>query len=203
VGSPEPTGGASFRELNVDLSPSLVAGLTAQAFGSPQLMQVICLNLCFRFNIEDGDREHARLEIQEEELQQVFERTSSMAGDFSSLLEALHAGPKQRGNERKTFMLVDGSEGDVYRCILLALKSEPPSLSITYDAMLVRVAAVSIDGTPVGSSVSGSLAHMSQIAEKFVPKALEWDEDVLDIIEPYFLFYLRYSPKFRALARKV
>jgi hypothetical protein len=30
---------------------------------------------------------------------------------------------------------------------------------------------------------------------------LEWDEDVLDIIEPYFLFFLRGSSYLRTLAQ--
>src|SRR5262249_21614130 len=33
-----------FRELNVDLAPAVVRALANEAFGSPQLMQAICLN---------------------------------------------------------------------------------------------------------------------------------------------------------------
>jgi hypothetical protein len=35
-----------FRELNADIAPEVVRRLTQEAFGSPQLMQAICLNLC-------------------------------------------------------------------------------------------------------------------------------------------------------------
>src|SRR6266566_3645219 len=34
------------------------------------------------------------------------------------MLNALHAGPKQRGTERKQFNFTDGTRGDVYRCVL-------------------------------------------------------------------------------------
>jgi len=42
---------------------------------------------------------------------------------------------------------------------------------------------------------------MSSIA-KIIQEApvLEWDEDVLDIIEPYFLFFLRSSSYLQSLA---
>ena len=30
---------------------------------------------------------------------------------------------------------------------------------------------------------------------------IEWDEDVLDIVEPYFLFFLRCSPHLSELAK--
>ncbi len=189
-----------FRELNVDLAPKVINEMATQAFGSPQLMQAICLNLCFRFNIKDSERTHARLDVSNEELRDVFERTSTMAGDFSSLLEGLHSGPKQRGSERRIFDLSDGTRGDAYRSVLLGLTNDPAALSITYDRMLARVNKVCVGDSPSGSSVAGALAQMSLIAEKFSPKALEWDENVLDIIEPYFLFYLRYSPKLRQLA---
>jgi hypothetical protein len=31
---------------------------------------------------------------------------------------------------------------------------------------------------------------------------IEWDEDVLDIVEPYFLFFLRCSAQLSRLAKK-
>jgi hypothetical protein len=79
----------------------------------------------------------------------------------------------------------------------LALKTGEGSLSVGYDAILKRVEAVCADKNkvPVGSSVQGSLEHISKIAsdERHRPIALEWDEDRLDVVDPYFLFYLRHS----------
>jgi hypothetical protein len=40
-----------FKELNVDLAPAVVRALAAEAFGSPQLMQAICLSFCFERGI--------------------------------------------------------------------------------------------------------------------------------------------------------
>jgi hypothetical protein len=37
-----------FRELNVDLAPTIIQALTNEAFGSPQLMQAICLNFALK-----------------------------------------------------------------------------------------------------------------------------------------------------------
>ena len=121
--------------------------------------------------------------------------------DFSSLVEGLHAGPRQRGVERIQFDLIDGSRGDVYRCVLLALKQDPARLMFTYDAMLNRVRRVCTSEHPAGSSISQALGQMNDIAEKLhTTQVLEWDEDTLDIVEPYFLFFLRKSPKLAALA---
>jgi hypothetical protein len=131
----------------------------------------------------------------------VLERTSTIA-DFSTLLGVLHAGPKQRGTERKRFNFVDGTQSDVYRCVLLAIKADPASLSFRYDEMLKRTVNVCKSDSPVGSSVSESLAQMAKLA-RTVQEApvIEWDDDVLDIVEPYFLFFLRCSPYLSTLAK--
>jgi hypothetical protein len=190
-----------FRELNVDLASSAKRGLAAEAFGSPQLMQSICLNFCFEKNIGETLADHVRIDIDEATLRRVFERTSATT-DFSTMLQSLHGGPKQRGTERKQFAFNDGTSGDVYRCVLLAIKADPSALSFRYDDMMRRVSMVCTKESPVGSSVSESLQQMAKLA-KTVQDApvIEWDEDVLDIVEPYFLFFLRSSPLFPSLAK--
>jgi uncharacterized protein len=98
---------------------------------------------------------------------------------------------------------MDGTTGDVYRCVLLALKSDPAILSFPYDEMLKRTRQICKGDTPVGSSVSESLLQMHKLANAIQSTpVIEWDEDVLDIVEPYFLFFLRCSPALEKLAKK-
>ena len=147
--------------------------------------------------------EYVRVEISDADLESILERTSNFM-DFVSLVEALHSGPKQRGYERKQFQFKDGSTGDVYRSILLAMADDPPRLSIAYDEMLRRVRGVIPAGeSPVGSSVAQALVQMGTIAESIQPNysVIEWDENVLDIVDPYFLFFLRSSPILDDIAR--
>ena len=84
-----------------------------------------------------------------------------------------------------------------YRCILRAVASDPPRLSFDYEELTRRVAQVCQRDTPVGSSVIGTCLHMSKLAlEKFSSeRAIDWDEQkqILDIPDPYLLFYLRWS----------
>src|SRR4051794_34403060 len=88
------------------------------------------------------------------------------------------------------------TRGDVYRCVLLAMKSDPPSLTFPYDKILARTQAVCKGDSPSGSSVAKSLGQMQRLARTIQPESsvIEWDEDVLDIVEPYFLFFLRSAP---------
>lgn len=194
---------AGFDTLNMDIAPSVVTKMSAEAFGSPQLMQTICLNLCLETRNLETLPEQRRVDVNDFTLAQVFERTSTFM-DFVSLVEALHAGPKQRGVERKQFEFTDDSKGDVYRAVLLAITSTPPKLAFNYDDMLRRVRAVCRGESPVGSSISQALLQMHNIADAVQPtgKVIEWDENVLDIVDPYFLFFLRSSPILRDLARR-
>jgi hypothetical protein len=186
-----------FRELNADIAPEVVRRLTQEAFGSPQLMQAICLNLCFELGIREKRPADERVSVEVTTIARAFERTSTQS-DFSSLTAVLQAGPRLRGTERKEFVFTDGSRGDVYRCLLLAMKADPPRLSFPYSEMLTRTGAVCLGDSPIGSSVQTSLRLMERLA-KAVQEApvIEWDEDVLDIVEPYFLFFLRSSTYLR------
>jgi hypothetical protein len=190
-----------FRELNVDLASSVRAQLAKEAFGSPQLMQAICLNFCFDMDIMETQPKHERYDIDDRTLRTILQRTSTIT-DFSTMLTTLHAGPKLRGTERKVFTFTDETHGDVYRCVLLAMRSDPAKLSLPYDEMLRRTKDVCKKDSPTGSSVAESLSQMAKLA-KTIQEApvIDWDEDVLDIVEPYFLFFLRWAPNIAALAK--
>ena len=145
----------------------------------------------------------ARLEVTEEDFAKIFERTSAMS-DFSSVVDGLHSGPKERGQERKQFRFTDGSVGDVYRAVLLAISAAPPQLTFSYDNLLDRVQSITVDEKPVGSSISQALSQMdSPLSKNLSPRVplLEWDENILNILEPYFLFFLRSSAKLNSLGK--
>jgi hypothetical protein len=187
-----------FRELKAILDESIIARLAKEAFGSPQLMQAMCLNLAVAKGLSQSLPEPSDVDVSEVDLRQTFELTSAGA-NYQSLLESLHSGPRQRGTERKEFDLIDDSKGDVYRATLLAIRTDPGQLSFTYDEMQRRVRSVCKSEVPAGGSITRSLEQMDEIADMHQPKAIEWLDDVLDVVDPYFLFYLRASRKFEKL----
>jgi hypothetical protein len=197
----EQIGELGFRELKAGVPAAVVQEMAAEAFGSPQLMQAICLNLCFENSLTQPFPEHQHVEITKKDIKKVFERTSSLT-DFSSMLSTLHSGPKLRGTERKEFGFNDGTKGDVYRCVLLALKADPPRLSFPYDEILKRTQAICNTERPAGSSVAQALGQIDTLATSIQgSRVIEWDENILDIVEPYFLFFLRSSSYLASLAK--
>jgi hypothetical protein len=185
-----------FAALGVDIAPEIIKKLATEALGSPQLMQSLCLNLSLEKGIRDRQVLEKRTEVSELEYSAALERTT-LQTDYSRTVEKLHTGAKERGTQRKEFDLKDGSKGDVYRAILLALIENPPRLSFDYDEVMDRIKGVCIDDSPVGSSVQLALKQMDGIAKdvKKETPVLEWDDDKLEITNPYFMFYLRSSQK--------
>ena len=190
-----------FRALNIDLAPSIERRFAEEAFGSPQLMQSICLNLALVLDTKETLNDVTRIEVDSNKITDTLRRTSAFA-DFSKMMRDLHIGAKTRGTERKEHDLIDGTRGDVYRAILLAMKQEPAKLSFTYDEITTRVRETCVGDAPTGSSVNAALTQMHTIAENLQSgtSPLSWDDPTLDIVDPYFLFFLRCSDKLRQIA---
>ena len=185
-----------FNALNVKIPESILEKLTIEAAGSPQLMQQICLQTCFFIGARERQVVPRRFDLSDDQCKDILEQTSATT-DFRSLVDVLDAGPKTRGTERKTYRFTDGSEGDVYRCVLKALAADPPKLSFQYDELLARTERVCQADPPVGSSVVGTCLHMGKLALDRFPheRVIDWDEQkqIFDIPDPYLLFYLRWS----------
>lgn len=188
-----------FGLLSASLEPEGLEAMVEEASGSPQLMQAICLNTCLELGLKEKAETPSEYDLPLETREAVLERTSNMT-DFRSLVDALDTGPPTRGTERKSYDFVDGTSGDVYRAILKAIALDPPRLSFTYEELTARLNELCIEDAPVGSSVISSCQHMAKLARKNFPleRPIDWDDErggVLDLPEPYLLFYLRWSTR--------
>ena len=193
-----------FPQLNMNVGADALKVFATEASGSPQLMQAMCLQTCFEFGVLEKIEEPTDLSVDKSRIKRILEETSTRT-DFSSLVRDMHYGPKTRGTERKEFALRDGTHGDVYRAVLLAVAADPPRLSFPYNELSRRIQAVCSGETPQSASVYTACAQMAKMALAMYPdqRVLEWgDSDILDIVDPYFLFYLRWSGKLETLGRQ-
>ncbi|PIF38027.1 hypothetical protein CLV01_3188 [Delftia sp. 60] len=194
-----------FPKIGVILKSEIIQKIAEEASQSPQLMQAICLQLCYTKSIRDGvESRKSRVEVTEDELKQIFEETATKT-DFASLLKIQHAGPKVRGTERKEFNLSDGSRGDVYRALLIAIKQDPPLLSLPWNEISKRVQRVCSPDTPQAASLSTACLQISKMAKDLFPeqRIIDWEGEptsILSIEDPYYLFYLRWSEKLKDIA---
>lgn len=208
-----------FEVLNVEVSPETIQGFAAEAAGSPQLMQSLCLNLCFETGIEetipsppqedkvmvdafpspDVKRVPGKVLQHDPILMEAVCRRTAQTNDYSTVIRVMKQGPKVRGNERKPYLLKDGKTIlDVYPILVQAIAVSPPAMTLDYQALLARVNSLCDKDHPTGSSVSTACSHMSSLANDAAgAQILEWDgeHEVLDIRDPYLLFALRWDEK--------
>ena len=187
-----------FDALNAVLPVEYSKYLANEAAGSPQLMQTLCLEACRTLSHRDRTVCKTTLAATLEQKKEVFGDAAATM-DFSSLVDVLDCGPKERGKERKVYKFANGRTGDVYRSILNSIASDPPMLSFSYDELLSRVGKICDGEHPSGGSIHGSCEHMVKLAQQRFPneRQIDWNKEreVLDITEPYLLFYLRWSQR--------
>jgi hypothetical protein len=187
---------SGFHALNVTVNKSITGKLVSESAGSPQLMQQLCLDACFRLGVREALDKRRDLEVSADQVDGIFEQTSATT-DFRSLVDVLDAGARTRGTERKVYSFSDGTSGDVYRCVLKAVAADPPRLSFAYEELTRRTQEVCAGESPVGSSIVGTCQQMNTLALAKFPneRAIDWDEQkqVLDLPDPYLVFYLRWS----------
>jgi hypothetical protein len=192
-----------FPLLNIEVDRDSIKKFALEASGSPQLMQAICLQCCFELDTRESWENRESITLSADQTSNILRQTATRS-DFSSLVRAMHSGPKKRGTERKEFNFSDGTAGDVYRCVLLALATDPPSLGFDYNDLYSRIQRITSGDPPIASSIYQACSQVSSIAKAMYPdqRVVEWDDDEsrLDIIDPYFLFYLRWSDKLDSLA---
>ena len=185
-----------FEALHAELVEPASNDFARESAGSPQLMQALCLNACFVKEIRETQISFGPLELTKTDVNEVFKRTTATT-DFRSVLEVLDSGPRMRGRDRNQYSFSDGTKGDVYRCVLKAMASDPPRLAFPYDDLKKRVARICKGAQPAGSSVKASCEQISKLAFEIFPKerVIEWDEQktVMDVPDPYLLFYMRWS----------
>jgi hypothetical protein len=192
-----------FPLLNVEISERTAVVLAEEACGSPQLMQRICLDTCLVLNCRERLNKPTKLTLDGESLATILEQTSTNS-EHGRLVEAMHRGKRGRGVRRKLYRFRDGSGGDVYRAVLLALAGNPPTLQVSYGELLGRVERVCIAEAPPGSSVTETWRKLADIVDAMMPNSriLEWDDETLTIADPYLLSYLRASKKLEQLGSR-
>jgi hypothetical protein len=196
---------SGFAKLQVKLPVPKMMDIAREACGSPQLMQRICLDVCFTLGIEKEFSDPREMDFTPQQLNLILQQSSTHA-DFGTLVANMHKGPKERGSERRVHKLIDGTEGDVYRVILSALAHGSPVMELPYSDLKVRIEAVCVGEGPSASSIVQACRQIANIASRIAPneRVLEWDDQELtgtmSIVDPYFLFYLRRSKKLESLA---
>ncbi len=183
-----------FEALGITIDPRLVEILAAESLTSPQLMQTICLNLCLLLEI-DSDVSITKIE-DPSTLHTAFRATTTNL-PYKEIAKRFKTGPSTRGQKRKTFTLDDGEEADTYELLLKAIAIDPPSTALSLDSLKLRFDKILGDqlSKPDKNSIKKTIVQTQTIIETSdsIYQVFEWKDEVLYILEPLFLFYLRWG----------
>ncbi len=191
-----------FAALNVDLQADDIHRLAIESIGSPQLMQLLCLETCSVLGITTPLPARRHEVLTGGRFGSIFSR-ASRATKFANLFKKLQTGPAERGPLRTKYKLADGTSGDIYRVTLAALASDPVERTLSYTDLRKRAESACIgEQKPPGQNVQGTIERMSKIAKQYGgagsgqrDPAIEWMAERRELVLPdaYFLFYLRWE----------
>ena len=200
-------GQVGFEKLQATIAPAALDAFAMEAAGSPQLMQMICLNAAGSAKIEARLPEPTSFQFELPEIRSILLHTHATV-DRERIFALLDQGPDERGNPRNRYPVRRLGTGDNYEIALAAICLSPPATSLTWnnglDNISRRIDRVCTDPNdkPQKGQVTRALEQMQTLAEKHMPRQpiLEWNPATgLQILDPYFLFHLRWSEKYEQI----
>lgn len=185
-----------FGLLRVPIAEELLHAIAVESISSPQLMQENCFYLAYFLQKENAQVTSAMV-------MRCFQTVAENYASYEALFEAIKQGPSRGGAKRKQYPLRGGSTADIYELLLCALKIDPPVEKILHSELKERLAQVlAADAKmPDASQLSGALNKIITKIEQSFPglDVLAYKEQCLYILDPFFLFTLRWRREKRAL----
>lgn len=181
-----------FAKLNINIEDEIAEQIAIESLSSPQLMQYICLNICTILEMNGGKEN----QIEREVLETAYRFTTANF-EYGDVVALMQKGPNTRGKSRNTFQIKDGCECDLYELIVKSIAENPPIMKLEFDDVKERIYRLISDECrkPTPQAIKESLTKLQELlhGREDIFKVLDWKEGVLYILDPLFLFYLRWG----------
>jgi len=181
-----------FNELQIHISDKTADKIASESLTSPQLMQYICLSIC---TLLDSDVKPIS-EINDSILETAY-RFTTMNFEYNDVVHVMTKGPNPRGRLRKLFRTMNRKELDSYGLIVESLAKDPPIVAFTFDDLKSRIDTLIPEGDrkPDKQALKASLNKLQEqlTAKENIYHVLEWKDNMVYIVDPLFLFYLRWG----------
>lgn len=181
-----------FEKLGIQIEDAVATQIAIESLSSPQLMQYICLNICTILEMSESNTRCVKQEI----LETAYRYTIANF-EYSDVVSLMQKGPNTRGKNRSRFRSNDGREYDIYELIVKSIAENPPIMKLKFEDIKERIYCLVSDdcGKPAPQTIKESLAKLRELldAREDIFKVLDWKEGILYILDPLFLFYLRWG----------
>lgn len=177
-----------FKLLKLEAANEVIELLAQESITSPQLMQDNCFQLAYLACIK-------KTGINLSLAYAAFRKTAQNYGHYERIVKNIEMGPAQGIGRRKQYPLAAGT-ADIYQLLLLAMKADPPVTELSVMELKERMRRFLQNGTMLTTAViAAALNKMIAIVQLVMPDldALEYRNQCLYILDPFFLFYLRWK----------
>lgn len=181
-----------FAKLDIRIKDEVAEQIAVESLSSPQLMQYICLNICTILEMSGGDEKCVK-----EEILNTAYRYTTANFEYGDVVTLMQKGPSMRGKTRNRFRAKNGGEYDIYELIVKSIAENPPIMKIEFENVRERICSLIADDCrkPSPQAMRESLGKLQELLDgrEDIFKVLDWKEGVLYILDPLFLFYLRWG----------
>ncbi|WP_185753717.1 hypothetical protein [Selenomonas sp. AB3002] len=196
----EQIGRKGFALLGMEIGDEALDMLASESALSPQLMQENCFNLAFAMR----GQERA---ITLEDVRAAFHDTVTEYKHYQDVVAQILEGPSKGRSRRRLYKNKDGREGDIYDIFLLGISDDPPMLKFSLEEIQRRIKKVIAENEamPAPLNLSKTAKNVEKIVKEAMPNAdtLDWKEGELYILDPFLLFYLRWSREWKSGLRDI
>lgn len=181
-----------FEKLGIQITDDVAVQIAVESLSSPQLMQYICLNICTILEMSGGDNWSVKPEI----LKTSYRYTTANF-EYGDVVSLMQKGPNMRGKGRNRFRADNGKEYDIYELIVKSIAENPPIMKLEFEDVKERIYRLITDDCkkPTPQAIKESLVKLQELLDgrEDIFKVLDWKDGVLYILDPLFLFYLRWG----------
>lgn len=194
-----------FNALGITLENSITDDLVNNSFSNPFLMQELCSQLMYEYDIDSSvDENHNNIEIKfdDEKIKKIYTEVAK----HNSVIHQLELGKTKRGQDRANYELsVNSSEKkvvDLYKIIMMALGALANADKIAVVDILKTIEAMDIQrigsgkAKPRASDVTATLKKISKMASDINTKdpVIEFKEreQTVYMYDSFFSFNLRF-----------
>lgn len=181
-----------FAKLNINIEDFVAERIAVESLSSPQLMQYICLNICTILEFDGNNYNSVLTEM----LEKAYHFTTANF-EYADVVALMKKGPNTRGKSRKYFRTKDGDNLDLYELIVKSIAENPPLMRQDFDTIRDRINQMIADDSekPTQQSIKDSLVKLHDLLNERedIFKVMDWKDGVLYIVDPLFLFYLRWG----------
>lgn len=179
-----------FKQLHMSITEEVAEKLAVECLTSPQLMQYICLSICTL--LEDRNEDAVCTEMLETAY-----RFTTVNFNYYDVASVMAKGPNPRGKRRNLYKTKSGKELDLYGLLLESFAKNPPEMELDFESIYSRITDLIEEEVkvPDKQSVKTHLNNLQLILKEKeeIYRAVEWKDGKVYILDPLFLFYLRWG----------